>query len=237
MSSTSSSEPLFALRTSIPVFLGYLAIGIAFGLMMAGAGFAPWLAILMSLVIFAGAAQYLAVTLLSAGTGFGSIALLTFLVNARHMAYGISLIQRFAQWPKYRPYLIFALTDETYALMTSLRTPPGLDKGKVHLWMALFDQTWWVLGTTLGVLAGTWLPIPTKGLEFSLVALFGALVTDRWLESKEKDSFWVGIGSVVVAAFVFGVSNLLLPAIGLGIMALLFLPIKEDLDNTEHEHG
>jgi len=220
----SRREFLFALKTSVPVLLGYLAIGIAFGLMMSGAGFAPWLSLLMSLVIYAGAGQYLAVGLFARNAGIPEIAVLTLMVNARHMVYGLSLVDRFKAWPQFRPYLIFSLTDETYALLTSLKVPNDLAPGPVNFWVAALNQLWWVLGTMLGALAGTFFPIPTEGLDFSLSALFMVLVVERWRESQEKLSFFLGLGSCVVAVLIFGVKNMILPAIVLGLIVLLCLP-------------
>jgi 4-azaleucine resistance transporter AzlC len=211
---------LFSLKATIPVFLGYLAIGIAFGLMMSTAGFSPWLALLMSITIYAGAGQYLGVSLLANTTSLGTLGLLTFLVNARHMAYGISLIDRFKPWKTLRLYLMFALTDETYALFTGLTIPPQLNQKRVHGWIALFNHFWWVSGTLIGAISGTLLPIPTQGIEFSLTALFAVLVTDRWIERKETVSIGIGILSAVIAGLVFGSDSILLPALGLGILTL-----------------
>lgn len=219
-----SREFSFALKTTMPVFLGYLAIGIAFGLMSAGAGLPWFIALAMSLLMYAGAGQYLAVGMFSRGATLWEMAVLTLMVNARHMVYGLSLIDRFRQWPKARPYLIFSLTDETYALLTSLQVPRELNAGKVNLLVAAMDQAWWVLGSMIGVLAGTLLPIPTDGLDFALTALFAVLVVERWKEGAERLSFFVGLGTSLAAALVFGLANMLLPAILLGIAVLLVVP-------------
>ena len=223
---------LFSLKATIPVLLGYLAIGIAFGLMMSTAGFSPWLALLMSITIYAGAGQYLGVSLLANTTSLGTIGLLTFLINARHMAYGISLIDRFRPWKHLRLYLMFSLTDETYALFTGLSIPPELNQKKTHGWIALFNQLWWVSGTLIGAISGALLPIPTQGIEFSLTALFVVLVTDRWITRKEHLSIGIGLGSAIGAGLLFGLDSLLLPAIGFGIMAL-FLSSYFSPESTE----
>ena len=221
-----SKELAFAFRHTIPVLLGYLAIGLAFGLMLAGAHYPWWLALAMCLFVYAGAAQYLAVSLFSNNVGLAESALMVFLVNARHMVYGVSLLERFRDMGKVKAYLIFALTDETYALLTSLKEPPELDRRKIHFYISALDHAYWTIGGVLGALAGSFLPIPTAGLGFALTALFVVLVVEQ---AKARlpgpligfAPFIIGIAACVLSLALFGSKSMLLPAIGIGIAALV----------------
>ena len=236
----------FAFRQTIPVLLGYLAIGLAFGLMLAGAHYPWWLALVMCLVIYAGAAQYLAVSLFSANAGLAETALMVFLINARHMVYGVSLLERFRGFGAVKAYLIFALTDETYALESSLKEPPGLDRRRVYLYISALDQSYWTIGGLIGALAGSFLPIPTTGLGFALTALFMVLVVEQAkgrlpevapVEAANSgpvlnrvsclSPFIIGLAACALSWLIFGVSAMLLPAIGLGILALVVQEFRQ----------
>jgi 4-azaleucine resistance transporter AzlC len=221
-----SPEFAFAFRQTIPVLLGYLAIGLAFGLMMAAAHYPWWLAAGMCLVVYAGAAQYLAVSLLSTNAGLAETALMVFLVNARHMVYGVSLLERFRGLGAAKAYLIFALTDETYALVTSLKDPPGLDRKKVYLFISGLDQAYWTMGGLLGALAGSFLPIPTAGMGFALTALFMVLVVEQARDRLPGPvlrfaPFIIGVAASALSLALFGSASMLLPAIGIGLAALI----------------
>lgn len=233
----SHAELNFAFRQTIPVLLGYSAIGLAFGLMLSAADYPWWLALVMCLVVYAGAAQYMAVGLLAANTGLAETALLTLLINARHMVYGVSLLERFRGMGLAKSYLIFALTDETYALLTSLADDSKLNRKQVYLWISALDQAYWVIGGVVGALAGNFLPIPTAGMGFALVALFAVLLVEQIKgrvaapspsEAAEPDIDWRRFSPFMIAALacalsllIFGSKNMLLPAIGISIIALL----------------
>lgn len=238
-------EFFFALRQTIPVLMGYLAIGLAFGLMLAGAQFPWWLAPVMCLVIYAGAAQYLAVGLFAANAGLAESALMVFLINARHMVYGVSLLERFRGMGAAKAYLIFALTDETYALMSGLKEPEGLDRKKIYLFISGLDQAYWTIGGLAGALAGSFLPIPTAGLGFALTALFMVLVVEQARERLDSllrfSPVIIGVAACTLAWLCFGKGNMLLPAIGIGIFALVVVEVltgkAEKAEAGEHLQG
>ncbi len=231
------SDPEFnlAFKASIPVLLGYLAIGMAFGLMLNGAGYPWWLALIMSIFIFAGAGQYLAVGMFVRGAGLPEMALMTFLVNARHMVYGISLLDKFRGLGAKKFYLMFALTDETYALLTSIEDKEGMDRGKVYFWISLLDQIYWIAGTLIGIATGMLIPIPTEDLGFALTALFAVLVVERWLSEKNKSSFCIALLAIVAGAIVAG-KSLLLPSIGIGLGLLVFADLVNDWKEKKGAH-
>ena len=143
-----------AFIVTVPVLLGYTAIGIAFGLLTVSFGFPWWVVVIMSSLIYAGAGQYIGIELLATGAGIPEMALVTLLVNARHMVYGLSLQQKFIGTGPYKPYLIFALTDETYALLTTVTPPADADRPRFYFFIALLDHSYWILAGMAGFFLG-----------------------------------------------------------------------------------
>lgn len=205
MSESRSARRSFsrALKASVPVFLGYLTIGTGFGLLAVNAGYPWYLALAMSLFVYAGAAQYIAVGLFAAGASLAEIALVTLVVNLRHAAYGLSLIGPFARFPRARPYLVFALTDETYALMSSVGEEDRSD-GRFMFFVSILDQSYWVLGTLVGAVAGSFLPFKLDGLEFALTALFIVLTIEQVLRVRDPRPFAAAALCAVAAVFLVG---------------------------------
>lgn len=170
-----------AFRCSVPVLLGYIAIGTAFGLMCQSASYPWYLALVMSVVIYAGAGQYLAIALFAAGAGLAEIVIIELVVNARHIAYGITMLEKYNAAPRYRPYLIFSLTDETFALLSSFDYSKikESERGSFMFFVSLLNHFYWVLGSVIGALAGAFLPFSTAGVEFALTALFIVLLIEQ----------------------------------------------------------
>lgn len=174
---------LQAFRISVPVMFGYLAAGFAFGLMLTDRQYPVWLAPVMSVFVYAGAGQYIAVGLFAAGAPLGMIAVTELLVNIRHIVYGLSLISKFRDTGGWKPYLIFALTDETYSLLVSADAPEGAERGAFYGTIALLDQLYWVAGSTAGAVAGALIQTKTNfsldGIDFALTGLFAVLLIDQ----------------------------------------------------------
>lgn len=219
-----------ALRYSVPVLLGYVAIGIAFGLLLVDAGYPWWLSLVMSLVMYAGAGQYLAVGLFAAGTSLVEAVLVQFVVNARHIAYGFSMYKRFKAAGICKYYLIFALTDETFALLSSLPEPQGPGGGAPGLgahtleerrWfmflVALLDQGYWVMGSVIGAAAGTLLPFTMEGVGFALTALFVVLMIEQILRVQQARIFVIAALVAVLAVFLLPSRLSLLSALGVSL--------------------
>ena len=205
-------------RDSMPVMAGYLVLGMGFGILMYARGFGFSWSVGMSLFIYAGSMQYVGVDLLSTGAGLLTAALTTLLVNARHLFYGISMLDRYRNAGKGKPYLIFALTDETYSLVVS-----GERKDlKYCLRLSLLDQCYWVTGTALGALVGAVIPFDTTGIDFSLTALFITVFTEQWLSGKDHRPALTGLGASAACLILFGPDRFLLPAMA-SIVALLLL--------------
>ena len=219
---------------TIPVLTGYLFIGIAFGVMYAEKGYSFLWAILMSLLVYAGSGQYLAVNFFVPGISFIQVIFLTFMVNVRHVFYGISLLERFNKMGKSRWYMIFGLTDETYSLLCTTKVPEGVDESKFMLAISLLDQSYWVLGSAIGALAGTYLPIPSEGIDFAMTALFVVIFVEQWMEKKNRIPEIIGVVAAVLCLLVFGAKQFVLPTMLL-IVAVLFLgrrrmEVKDDAD-------
>lgn len=170
--------------STIPVMTGYLILGMAFGILLADKGYSFLWALLMSTTIYAGSMQFVAVDLLSNGAAFLSAGIMTLLVNARHLVYGISMLTKYQGMGKAKPYLVFALTDETYALLCG-EVAEGVDRKWFYLLVSACDQLYWVTGSVLGTLIGSALTINTAGIDFAMTALFVVIFVEQWLTSRD----------------------------------------------------
>lgn len=199
---------------SIPVMAGYVVLGIGFGILLRGAGYGVLWAFAMSAFIYAGSMQYVGVSLLTGGASVLTTALTTFMVNARHLFYSISMVDRYKDAGKYKPYMIFALTDETYSLLSDGEDPFGDEEAlnMYRFWVSLFDQSYWVTGCVLGSLLGAVIPFSAKGIEFSMTALFIASFTEQWLTTRDHLPALTGLLSTLACLVIFGAERFLIPA-------------------------
>ena len=224
-----------AFPVTVPVLMGYLAIGIAFGLMLQEIGYNFIWAFFMSLSIYAGSGQYLGVTLLATAASLGTVALMTLLINFRHLVYGLSMLEKFRGMGWRKLYMIFSLTDETYALLSSAQAPIGVDPRRFYFAIALLDQSYWVLGSVIGGVAGALIPFSTEGVDFAMTALFVVIAVDQWKAYKKHLPALIG-GAVTVVFLIilgslFGQDQMLL--ISLGVIVLLLLILRERLEEKE----
>lgn len=201
-----------AFLDTVPVMTGYVFLGFGFGILMHQCGFGVLWAGAMSLFIYAGSMQYVAVSLLASGAGLLAAAMTTFVVNARHLFYGISMVDAYKGTGRKKPYMIFGLTDETYSLVSQVRVPGGVSKPGYCFWVTLFDHSYWVSGTLLGSLAGTILPINFAGVEFALTALFVTIFTEQWLSTKDHRPAMIGVSAAVLCLLLFGRDVFLIPS-------------------------
>lgn len=205
---------------------GYVPLGLAFGVLFAQLDYPWYFATLMAVTVYAGAAQFLAVGLLAAGAGLVEIGLATLLLNARHIFYGLSLAPRFPPKGLSRLYLMFGLTDETYALLASSKPPAAATATRFYLQVTALNQLYWISGCTLGALLGGAVTFDTRGLEFTLTALFVVLVVEQALAVRDPRPFLIALASGAVALLVAGSEHMLLVALGLATL-LLFLNRRE----------
>ncbi len=187
-----------SLKASSPVFFGYISIGFAFGFLLVKAGFHWLLAPVMCVIIFAGAAQFMAIGLLLSDKSPLEIGIAILLVNARHMVYGLSLLERFKPFKKFKTYLIYGLTDETYALLTTLEAPEGSHPEVFDFWMTAFNQSYWTIGSTLGALLGTMVTFNAPGLDFALTALFIVLTIEQIKAIKQVGPFLLPLLLIII---------------------------------------
>ena len=217
-----------AFYSSVPVMAAYLVLGAGFGILMRNAGYGVIWAASMSLFMFAGSMQYVGVGLLTGGASVLTTALTTVMVNARHLFYSISMIGRYKDAGKYKPYMIFGLTDETYSLLCDGKVPEGAEPDRYRFLVTLFNHSYWVTGSVLGSLLGAVLPFSTAGIEFSMTALFTASFTEQWLTAKDHVPAVTGLLCTLLSLVVFGRENFLIPAMLLITLVLTLLRRREE---------
>ena len=206
---------------TIPVLTGYLFIGIAFGVMFAEKGYSFLWAMLMSLMVYAGSGQYLAVNFFVPGVSFLNVIAMTLMVNIRHIFYGISLLERFHQMGKKRWYMIFGLTDETYSLLCTTKVPKGVEEEKFLFAISLMNQSYWIIGSAIGGIAGALIPFNSEGIEFAMIALFVVIFAEQWMEEKNRIPELLGVAAAFVCLQIFGVDGFVLPSMILITLVLL----------------
>ena len=214
-----------AFPATIPVLVGYLAIGLAFGLMLQSAGYGAGWAFLMSLTIYAGSGQYLGVALLAAGASLGETAFLTLVINFRHLVYGLSMLEKFQGMGWRKLYMIFSLTDETYALLAGVRAPEGVDEKDFYFTIAVLDHLYWIAGSILGAVAGALVTINTEGIDFAMTALFLVIAVEQWQSNARHAPVFLGAAGTLACLLVFGPDNgrFLIPALVILVAGLLLM--------------
>ena len=222
-----------AISATLPVMAGYLILGFGFGIIMKANGFSTALAAAMSIFIYAGSMQYLAVSLLASKASLLSTLMATLLVNARHLFYGISLLELYRDTGKKKPYLIFALTDETYSLVTQKRPPAGISRTTYCFLVSLLDHIYWILGCALGSWVGAVAPINFEGVEFFLTALFVTLFVEQWLSTQNHRPALIGVVTTIVCLLIFGKEIFLIPA--MVAIALLLTVSGKTAKEKSHE--
>ena len=224
-----------AFLSSLPVMAGYVVLGIGFGIIARQSGFGFWWVLAMSGLIYAGSMQYVGVSLLTGGASLLATALTTLMVNARHLFYGISMIKNYETAGRKKPYLIFALTDETYSLVCSGAAPEGVDYHRYAFWLSLFDHCYWVLGSVLGALIGSIAGLDFTGVDFAMTALFLTVLVEQWKSTREHLPALIGLGSSLLCLLVFGPDRFLIPAMVL--ITLLLLLCRSRLSGKEAQHA
>jgi len=208
-----------AFKDTLPVMAGYLVLGIGFGILADRNGYGFWWSVAMGLFIYAGSMQYLTVSLLAGGTSLFTAALTTLMVNARHLFYGISMVDAYRGAGKKKPYLIFALTDETYSLVSRTPAPEGINRQLYCFLVSALDHSYWIAGCALGGILGAALPVNFEGIDFSLTALFVTIFVEQWLSTKQHLPAITGVMSTLACLLLFGREIFLIPA--MAVIAVL----------------
>lgn len=211
-----------AFPLTIPVLLGYISVGIAFGILVVKSGLSIWAALLMSFFVYAGAMQFVAIQLLLSPVSLIQVATMTLFVNVRHLFYGLSFIDLFKTFGIKKHYMIFALTDETYSLLCGIALKETTNKEYLFFAVSLLNQMYWIIGTSIGLLLGTLITFNTNGIEFAMTALFVVIFIEQWLAFKTHRPALYGLGAAVIALITSGSANMVIPSMFI-IIALLIV--------------
>lgn len=207
---------------TIPIFAGFWFLGLTYGIYMNVSGFSFWYPMLMSLTIFAGSIEFVTVNLLLGSFNPIQALAVTLMINARHLFYGISMLDRYRGTGWKKPYLIFGMCDESFSINCSAQIPEGVDRGWFMFFVTLFNHLYWFTGSTLGGIFGSFLSFNTKGLDFVMTAMFVVIFLENWLNEQEHTSSLLGLGISLICLLAFGAERFLIPAM-LGILAVLTL--------------
>ena len=220
------------IKITLPIFFGYITLSIAFGLLLVE-NYPWWLAPIMSIFMYAGAAQFICIGLFASGTPLLAILITMALVNIRHIVYVLSLILKFKYCGKWKLYLIFGLTDETYSLLTGVEVPDNANQGSFYGTIALLNQSYWVIGSFIGALIGKFIPFDMTGADFALTALFVVLTLEQLLKSKAWSPVIIGlictVGAILLWKFniIQNSSNILIISLCAGLAGLFLVKEKE----------
>lgn len=222
-----------AFPATVPVMLGYLVLGAAYGLLMNAAGYNVLWSLFMSVAIYAGSAQFLGVELLSSMASLGQAAVMTLLLNFRHLVYGLSMLEKFRDMGSRKAYMVFSLTDETYALLSSAQPPEGVEARDFYFAVSLLDHLYWIAGSVLGSLLGAALPINTQGADFAMTALFVVIAVEQWETFSSHLPALIGGVAALASLILLGPDRFLPPAL-LAIVIVL-LALRGRLEEKEGE--
>lgn len=221
----------YAFPKTIPILTGFAFLGMSYGIYMNSLGFGPQYAILMSIFIFAGSMEFVAGSLLLGPFAPLSAFFLTLMINARHLFYGIAMLDKFKGTGKKKPYLIYGMCDESFVINSTTQIPPYINKGWFMFYVTLLNQIYWVGGTTIGSLFSSAINFNTEGLEFVMVALFVVIFLDQWMKERYHISSIIGIGASILCLLIFGADNFIIPAMILILVSLT--GIKKTIEKRE----
>ena len=216
---------------TIPVMMGYIPMGIAFGVLLSSQGYAFYWSTLMAVLIYAGSMQFVAVGLLTHPVSLFTVALITLSINARHLFYGLSLLDNFGQAGLKKLYLIFGLTDETYSLICGIKPPADVKTQDFYFCLSALNQFYWVLGCTIGGVLGNLISFDVRGMDFAMTALFLVIFIEQWLATDNHIPALLGVFVTIACLLLFGSQNFVMAAM-VGI-AIFFALLKKYIDKEE----
>lgn len=214
---------------TIPILAGFLFLGMTYGIYMNVSGFSFWYPMLMSLTIFAGSMEFVAVNMLLGAFNPIQALAMTLMINARHIFYGISMLDKYRGTGRKKAYLIFGMCDESFSINCTADIPKEVDRGWFMFFVTLFNHIYWFTGATLGGIFGSFIHFNTQGLDFVMTAMFVVIFLEQWLKEKNHTSSFVGIGISLICLAAFGAENFIIPSMLaiLGILTLLRRPMEE----------
>ena len=220
---------------TIPVLAGYLFLGVAYGILAQSKGLPILVILLMSVTIFSGSMQFVAVSLLTAAFDPVAAFLVTLVVNARYLFYGISMLEEFRGMGAAKFYLVFGMTDETFSIISSTPAPEGIPRKAFIFYITLFDHLYWICGSLLGAVAGSLFAFDTTGIDFVMTALFVVIFVDQWRGGRGHLAAAVGVACTLACLLVFGAENFMIPAMASVLLALSLL--RRPMEKQEEGKG
>lgn len=212
-----------ALPHTIPILSGYIVLGSAYGILMSSQGISLFWIMFSSIFIYAGSMQFVTVALLATGFDLPGAFIMTIMVNARHLFYGISFLGKFTNMGRIKPYLILSLTDETFSLLCSVKAPAGISRKWFYFYISLLNHMYWISGSIIGAILGGLLQFKTRGLEFVLTALFVVIFIDQWKSTKNHIPAIIGVLSAIVCRLLFGALDFIIPSMILILLSVTLL--------------
>ncbi len=218
---------------TIPIFTGFCFLGMAYGIYMNASGFSFFYPLMMSMLIYGGSLEFVAVEMLLSPFAPVQVFIMAFLIQARHLFYGLSMLEKFKGlgWKKF--YLIFGMCDETFSINCSAEIPEGVDRGWFFFFVTLLDQIYWVFGATLGGLIGSLLTFDTAGINFVMTSMFVVIFLEQWLKEKNHVSAIIGLSVSALCLFGFGVNTFMIPTM---ITIIILLAVfRKPIEHMEEE--
>ena len=236
---TQQGAVLSALRAAapqtIPVLAGYFVLGLGYGIYVQSLGLPVWMPMLMGMVVYGGSLEFVLASLLLSAFSPLSAFLMALMIQARHLFYGLAMLERYKGYGWRSFYMIFAMSDETFSITCSAEPPEGVDKGWFMFFITLLDQIYWVASAGLGAVLGSVLPFSTEGVDFVMTAMFVVIFLNQWEKEKQHVSALIGLLVPLVCLVIFGSGSFLLPA-RVCILVLL-LGLRKPIEKIEAEHG
>lgn len=216
---------------TLPVFAGYLVLGLGYGIYVQSLGLPVWLPPLMGTVVYGGSLEFVLASLLLGSFAPVSAFLMALMIQARHLFYGLTMLQRYRGYGLRSAYMIFAMSDETFSITCSAEPSEGVDKGWFMFFITLLDQFYWVASAGLGAVVGSVLPFSTEGVDFVMTAMFTVIFLNQWEKDRQHYSALIGLAAPLACLVVFGSSSFLLPS--MGCILILLLALRKPIEKAE----
>ena len=222
---------------TLPVFAGYLVLGLGYGIYVQSLGLPVWLPPLMGTVVYGGSLEFVLASLLLGSFAPVSAFLMALMIQARHLFYGLTMLQRYRGYGLRSAYMIFAMSDETFSITCSAEPPEGVDRGWFMFFITLLDQIYWVASAAMGAALGSVLPFSTEGVDFVMTAMFVVIFLNQWEKEKQHASAIIGIAAPLVCLRIFGSGSFLIPSMVCILVALLLFRRPVEAKESEYTHG